>query len=279
MLIYILIIAIIILLFLVIYIICRQRSLYEQKRTGRSVLILKTHIWNDSLEKFAIKLNKETKNLVDFFILMHSNDYNLQNKIKDPLLKQHIMIFSEDDIKNVYDKGFYSMWLSNHWILMWFYKKLKTQYGDFPYDYVWSTEYDVRISGDSSKIWSYPGNEDFLYPIDPFKDPNWSFKNHYVGGKLKDNDKYYGYLQLARYSRRFLEYLNDCYEAGENGQDELITFSLFKRGKFKGSKKLLNGLIKNSWSVDNTHSKKHTTMYNSSENDHQLRIFHPIKGK
>src|SRR5204863_4500479 len=98
------------------------------------------------------------------------------------------------------------------------------------YQYYWSIEYDVRISGDSSKIWNYSGSEDFIYPIEPFQDPNWGWKEYYIGGPLVDSTKWYGYLQLARYSKKFLEYLDKYYTSGENGQDEMVTFSLFKRG-------------------------------------------------
>lgn len=244
-------------------------------------LLFKTHHWTDDIEKFAKKLQKETNNKVDYYILMHSDNYQLINKVKDPSLKKHIAVFSQNDIIKTYQKGFYSMWLSNHWILMWFYRKLGGRQS-FPYQYVWTMEYDVRISGNSSQIWTYAGDEDFIYPIPVFQDPNWRYKDHYVGGKLTDKDKYYGYLQLARYSRKFLAYLDKCYESGENGQDELITFSLFKRGKFKGSHQLLNNLIKDSWSVSSEDSEKHKKLYFNAEteyhkNDKHLRIFHPIK--
>lgn len=212
---------------------------------------------------------------------MHSNDYSLINNIKDYSLRKYVLMFSESDIKNVYKKGFYSMWLSNHWILMWFYRKFRNKY-----EYYWSIEYDVRISGNSKKIWTYNGTEDFIYPIEPFKNPNWIWKNHYIGGKLNDDTKYYGYLQLARYSNKFLDYLDKCYQSGENGQDEMITFSLFKRGQkeigLTGSKDLLAKLIKNSWSVDNSESDKNKKSLEESEteyktNKNHLRIFHPVK--
>jgi len=244
----------------------------------KTVLIIKTHTWNDNLENFIRKLiNESTTHGIDFFILMHSDNHKLINKIKDTNLKKYVLMFTEKDIRKVYNKGFYSMWLSNHWILMWFYKLYKNKY-----DYFWSIEYDVRISGDSSKLWKYNGVEDFIYPIEPFKDPKWRYKNHYVGGKLTDKNKYYGYLQLARYSNKFLAYLDTCYQSGENGQDELITFSLFKRGNFTGSKTILNDLIKKSWSVDSSDTQKYKKLLTESEKKYQsdkshLTIFHPIK--
>lgn len=237
-----------------------------------TVVLLKTHTWSDLLEKFAIKVKNETlAEGIDFYILLHCEHPELFNKIKNKDLKQHVLIFKEDDIKKLYAKGFYGMWLSNHWILMWFYKKFKNKY-----QYYWSIEYDVRISGDSSKLWTYGGTEDFVYPIEPFQDPNWRWKNHYVGGEMTDNDKYYGYLQLARYSGRFLDYLDKHFEKGENGQDEMIIFSLFKRSKYSGSKELLNKIIKDSWTVFNTDSPKHKNLLEKHEMQ-SLRIYHPIK--
>ena len=256
-----------------------------------TVVLLKTHTWNDELEKFAIKIKNEISsklisqgetipNRIDFFILIHSDDNSVQKKIKDLTLKKYILVFKESDIKNLYKQGFYSMWLSNHWILMWFFKQYRN------YQYYWSIEYDVRISGNSLKIWNYPGADDFIYPFEPFRTPEWTWKNHYIGGPLTDDTKWYGYLQLARYSNKFLEYLDKYYEAGENGQDEMITFSLFKRGQTEigltGSKDLLHKLIKNSWSVDNSESDKNKKKLEESEskyqtNPNQLLILHPVK--
>ena len=247
---------------------------------NKNVVLFKTHLWNDELEIFAEKIKNETIPYnIDFFILMHSNDFSLINHIKNDQLKKYVMMYSENDIKKIYNNdGFYGMWLSNHWILMWFYQKFQNKY-----NYYWSIEYDVRISGNGLNIWNYNGNEDFIYPIEPFNDPNWRWKNYYVGGKMTDDDKFYGYLQLARYSNKFLDYLNKHYKNGENGQDELITFSLFKRNKnLTGTKDLLHKLIDNSWSVINSDSEKNKKLLIESDkiymnNKNHLRIFHPIK--
>ena len=258
-----------------------NKKIYEHLNNP-TVVLLKTHTWNDELEKFAIKIkNESVPNRIDFFILIHSDDDTVQKKIKDQSLKKYILVFKESNIKNLYSQGFYSMWLSNHWILMWFFKQFRNKY-----IFYWSIEYDVRISGNSLKIWNYSGTEDFIYPIEPFKNPEWTWKNHYIGGPLTDNTKWYGYLQLARYSNKFLEYLDKYYEAGENGQDEMITFSLFKRGQTEigltGSKDILHKLIKNSWSVDNSESDKNKKILEESEskyqtNTNQLIILHPVK--
>lgn len=253
---------------------CKNSTLekYVNSKNNKSVVLLKTHIWNDDIEKFASKIRSETINSkVDFFILIHCENPETFNTINNKELKQHVLIFREKDINKIYRKGFFGMWLSNHWITMWFYKQFKNNY-----QYFWTIEYDVRISGNGSILWEYSGNEDFLFPIEPFKDSNWGWKNHYVGDKLTDENKYYGYLQLARYSNKFLEYLDKHFENGENGQDELIIFSLFKRGNFTGSKNLLDGLINNSWSVIGSESDKHKNILKDHEKK-SLRIYHPIK--
>lgn len=245
---------------------------YRNTDSNKTVVLLKTHVWNDDLEKFASKIKYETSvSGIDFYILMHCDKHQIFNEIKNDELKKHILIFGRKNIEKVYDAGFYGMWLSNHWILMWFYKQFKDKY-----QYFWTIEYDVRISGDGTKIWNYKGNEDFLYPIKPFKDPKWRFKNHYVGAKMKNDDKYYGYLQLTRFSNRFLRYLDQHFTSGENGQDELIIFSLFKRSKLKGSDKPLNKLIKDTWTVFPASSKKHRDILNKHESENIL-ILHPVK--
>lgn len=252
---------------------CQNKNAIEryQNMNNKIVVLLKTHTWNDHLEKFAMKIHNETSiEGIDFYILMHNENNNLINMIKNKELLKHILTFTESDIRSMYSNGFYGMWLSNHWILMWFYNKFRNKY-----QYFWSIEYDVRISGNTSKIWTYSGGEDFIFPIQPFKDPNWAYRNHYVG-PMSHDEKYYGYLQLARYSNRFLNYLDRHFREGENGQDELIIFSLFMRGKFTGSKDFLNKYIDNSWSVFNTDSDKHKYLLEKHETE-SLRIYHPIK--
>lgn len=246
-----------------------------------TVVVFKTHVWNDGLEKFAQKLWLETvPKGIDFFILMHSDNISLPDKIVNDKLKRCVLVFAEADINKIYPAGFYSMWLSNHWILMWFYRQFNQ------YQYYWSVEYDVRISGNSYKIWSWAGTEDFVYPVQPFQDANWRWKNNYVGGRLTDETKWYGYLQLARYSNRFMAWMDKHFAAGENGQDEMIVFSLYKRGEteagFSGNHSMLAGLIRDSWSVANSDSDKHKKILDESEakyrfDANQLMILHPVK--
>ena len=242
----------------------------------KKVVLLKTHVWTDNIERFAITIYKETyQHGIDFFILMHSDDGTLCNNVKDETIKKNILQFSELEIKNIYSVGFYSMWLSNHWILMWFYKK----YG-IAYKYFWSIEYDVRISGNSSKIWRYDSTCDFLYAMGNYRNANNKYSSFYVGDKLSDIDKFFGYLQLARYSDKALEYLDKCFTEGENGQDELIIFSLLNRSGLLGSKIFLQSLIRGNWTWQDNYSDYNKKIYNDYEaqrNSNHLHIFHPIK--
>ncbi len=249
---------------------------------NQTVVIFKTHTWNSQIEKFVLKLIEETvPHRIDFYVLIHSNDESLITKIENVRIRDYVLVFSENTIKKMYQDGFYGMWLSNHWILMWFFRQYKDKY-----QYYWSIEYDVRISGNSTKLWTYDGLEDFIYPYVPFQNPEWTWKDYCISNILTDENKWYGYLQLARYSKKFLEYLDKHYNSGENGQDELITFSLFKRGESEiglvGDNKLLFNLINNSWSVDNADSDKHKKILSDSEtesekNPEHLIILHPIK--
>lgn len=249
----------------------------------KQAIIFKTHVWNDNIEKFSSKLLDESKPYCDFFIVIHSDNGKLVDKIKSNELKNHVIMFNSKAIKNIYKLGFFSMWLCNHWILAWFYRTYCQNKKS--YDYVWSMEYDVRISGDSSILWKYEGNEDFLYPIPTFQDMTWPWKDHYTG-KLSDEDKWYGYLQLCRYSNKFLNYLDIQYSHGENGQDEMIIFTLFNKGKneigLTGTHEIIDQFINDSWSVVNEDNDKHKNMFEESENKakidpQHLQLFHPIK--
>lgn len=242
-------------------------------------VIIKTHIWSDHLEKYCIKIYHETKDCnIDLYILMHDENDTLFSKIKDDNLKKNTLIVNEKTIKNIYSIGFYSMWLSNHWLMMWFYQKFKDKY-----DYIWSMEHDVRITGTSSKIWLHSTNEDFLYVTGNcilYENMN---RKYYIGGKLSDNQKYQGFLQLSRYSANFLNHMNKCFNEGENGQDELIIFSLARRDNFSYSCKFLSKLVRGVWSWQKKYAHKNwleykqLENYNKNNNNKYLAIFHPIK--
>ena len=247
--------------------------------TEKIVVLLKTHVWNEDIEKFAMKIRTETyPHGIDFFILMHNNDDQPYDKIKNDQIKSFVLKFTEAEIKSIYPVGFYSMWMSNHWILMWFYRQYASQY-----KYFWSVEYDVRIVGNSSKIWKYQSSYDFLYPLGNYRHAGHIYNDCYVGGKLTTLGKFRGYLQIARYSDQALEYLNKCYEEGENGQDELITFSLLNRGQLTGSQKFLQSLIRGKWSWENKYSEQNKIIYEKlnilekSSRKGNVFILHPIK--
>ena len=246
----------------------------------KTVVIMKTHIWSDHLEKFAVKIYNETKKSgVDFYILMHDETGEIREKIIDPNIKDSTLNPTESDIKDIYLSGFYSMWLSNHWLLMWFYKIFST------YDYYWSIEYDVRISGDSGKIWLHDSTKDFLYITGNHRSATNKYSNHYVSpiesDTLTNDDKFYGFLQLSRYSVKFLEYLDKRFIKGENGQDELIIFSLANRGGFTMSNTFLKPLVRGMWTWEQRHALKNKIEYekmdkNNSDNKY-LCIYHPIR--
>lgn len=232
------------------------------------VILLKTHKWSTSIETFAKKILSDISGQnIDFFILLHDDTLELYNLI-NPSIQIHVKRFCTKDIVSIYEKGFYSMWLSNHWILMWFYRENK-------YDYYWSVEYDVRISGNSNILWKSELDHDFLYPTGNYLNARNKYNDYYIGGKLGPLQKFYGYLQLARYSLRFLDYLNESYEGGENGQDELVTFSLLNRGGFKGSKEFLKGMIGGVWTSQLKYGEFNKKQFEKTRTE--LRIFHPVK--
>ena len=248
----------------------RMSSLYP------SVVLLKTHVWTTELEQFATKIYHETRSIgINFYILLHRRDDStivINNKLKSIVLS-----FTEDEIKSIYPTGFYSMWLSNHWILMWFYKKRGSSY-----KYFWSMEYDVRISGSSTNIWCHESNYDFLYTMGNYRNINHKYITYYVGTKLNITDRFFGYLQLARYSNKALECLDKYFSEGENGQDELIIFSLINYSGLTKSNAYLSKLIRGSWTWIDGYSDYNKKIYHEYNrllirDKKQVYIFHPIK--
>ena len=228
-------------------------------------LLFKTHQWNDEIDAWYRRLVTECPYTV--YLMYHNDNLDLSAIPTD--LHGAVMVYSEEMIRTVYPEApFYGMWLSNHWILSWAMKTLS-------YDYVWNIEYDVRIVGDSRWIWTYRGGEDFIYPIATFQNPDWPYREMYRG-PLTHAEKWYGYLQLARYSRRFLQYLDAIYPV-ENGQDELITYSLFHRSGMTGSHHLLGPWIKSSWFVDNVHIPANRERIRAAEAKGDRLLVHPVK--
>lgn len=237
-------------------------------------ILFKTHIWNDSVEKFVSKiisdLDKKNSN-AKLFILMHSDNFQLINEVKSTTIKNYCIQFTKSDIESIYQKGFINMWLSNHWIMMWFWKYNNN------FDYVWSIEYDVRITGDTSNIWLMNNSYDFIFVQNSFR-TNSKYNNLYTGNKLSADNYRSGFLQLARYSKKTLDYLDNCYREGENGQDEMITFSLINLNKsLTINKSSLVNIIAGQWTWEDKWSSHNNYIYNKLESSNCNKILHPVK--
>ena len=219
------------------------------------IVLIKTHVWNDDLEEYLYRVDAECRKVgVSMIILMHGAERPLPFKA---------MFFDEGIIKAMYPSGFIDMQLSNHWSLIWAYRQLPEE------DWFWSVEYDVRIRR-SDLLWTIPDTEDFLYvqggrpaPPSPYMTTLQNIEApHYTG-----------YLQLARYSRRLLQYLDDCYAAGQNGQDELATYSLVFQSQFT-SLPAMNQYTGGVWTWQAEYSLHNRKKYAQSR---KLAIFHPCK--
>lgn len=244
------------------------------------VVLLKTHIWNEDIEEMAIKIYNETYDFnIDFFILMNCDSLDIFNQIIEEKIRKITLVISEKNLKQIYPIGFFDMYLSNHWLMMWFYQNNKK------YDYYWSIEYDVRIIGNSYNIWDHSEDIDFLHTgyIDQTEGImtleekyKWPDFYTYAGNKLLEEERYFGNLQVSRYSNRLLQYLDKCFEE-ENGQDEIIIYSLILKGNYSMSNVFLNGLIKGIFTWNNRYINYNKEIYESLKNSNILGIFHPIK--
>ena len=239
----------------------------------KTAVIFKTHTWNTNIELFVKKIMIDTRSShIDFYVLIHDEKNSIPRKIKTQEILKHVVTFTQNDITSIYKSGFINMWLSNHWVLMWFWKNIMGIY-----EYVWSIEYDVRISGSTSLIWNINSDADLIYPIGNYCKPNSTYSNSYEGIDLSDNEKRVGFLQLARYSKKALDYLDSCYSLGINGQDELITFSLMNKSNLIMTNKPIKNLIAGTWTWLNEKSFQNTILYLKYNKDNRLAIFHPVK--
>lgn len=236
----------------------------------KQVILYKTHVWCDLIEQDVLNIMR-TKGEIDMFILLHDDDMEIYDKIYLKEVKDIVIVVNTESIKGVYDEGFVDMLVSNHWINMWFYKIYPE------YDYYWSTEYDVKILGDSSKLWSIESSGDFMYPkgnIIPKK------TNRYLGTITKELDNVRaGFLQFARYSNKAMTYLDGKYTEGYHAQDEIIIFSLMNLSGLVMDGISLRRFMLGTWSCDrDSEIKNHRMLLRYAElNATSTCILHPIK--
>jgi hypothetical protein len=266
---------------------CPEKN--EENRNYRSAILFKTHKWNDMIELRFQKIRREAQGLADVYLLLQGDQ---TGECKEQ--GGHVVRISDAEMRSVYRVGFVNAWLSNHWLMMSWWKRVGRV---SKYEYVWSVEYDVGMLGDSSILWKVPSSADLLASHGPFQHSNWAYKDDYTCQTkcMTDEDKWYGYVQVSRYSAKFLDYMDQTFESGENGQDEMMIFSLAKRGNFTIETQPIKCLQK-FWSVlgadadaakqafDKEAGVRQRSRHNEGTNSHSphhshsLSLYHPIKG-
>lgn len=234
---------------------------------GNFVVLFKTHKWDADIEKRFRKIESEA-GADKVWVVYHGK--SVPAKVRN--------LHACPSLEKVYKKGFFGAWLSNHWLLMSWWKSRGRAMKDV--DWVWSIEYDVGIVGDSGHLWRAvheSTDADLLGSFGPFQDESWPYKDNYVG-VMADSDKWFGYVQLSRYSRRFLDYMDAAFERGENGQDEMMIYSLAKRGGFTIETEPLH-CLQGFWSAlgNDAHDAIHAHDSQQSEPTGLVQLFHPVK--
>ena len=77
--------------------------------------------------------------------------------------------------------------------------------------------------------------------------------------------------------------MDKCFETGENGQDELIIYSLLNHGNFTKSSEFLSSLVKGTWTWDASCAAKNRMLYERLEKmiadmpKNTVYVMHPVK--
>jgi hypothetical protein len=244
----------------------------DTNQTLNQCVIFKTHIWNDDIEAYVNKLLTLLDSIkTHFWILLHDESGKLLHRIPDSL-KAITISFTESMLKELYDsETFFGIHTSNHWIMMYFWKKFSFNQN---YDYLWSMEYDVRISGDARIIFSLNSDEDFVYTMGFRRNPSNRYYNIYTG---TNPNRFQGYVQLARYSKKALDTFDAEFSKKINGQDELIIYTLVHESNMKINGVFLKSFIKGEWTWDNSKSTLNKIIYNNYVEINKVAIFHPVK--
>lgn len=250
---------------------------------SKTVICYKTHILNKVIIDFIKKLYKDCDNSnkemldnfkgeydIDFFLLIP--DY-LEKELPENF-KSFTKIYKEEEIQNLYEKGFYSMWLSNHFIELWFYKNFGEKY-----NYFWFIDYDVRILGDGCYFWRNELTQDLIIPKNiTLIDANWKFYN-FLHESFLENERYICLKQIYRISKTFLNKLDILFNEGINGHCELIIGCVCKKYNFSYDHTFINQRIQGIWTHNPDFSAYNIETYNKFVSSIIIKpyIFHPIK--
>lgn len=251
---------------------CRPSDRSEAVKDPKRAILFKTHKFSKAIRDRYEKVVSESKGLADVFLVVHG-DVRIDDGEERRLFR-----VSDGELARVYDRGFVDPWLSNHWLLMAWWKRVGRAGG---YQFVWSVEYDVGIVGNSAELWGEPSGADLIASYGPFQDSAWPYKDRYFCDTAasaclarRDEDKWYGYVQISRYSARFLDYMDHVFESGENGQDEMMIFSLAKKGQFSIDTEAV-ACRQGFWSAQGADAALAKKAYTAPARS--LTLFHPIK--
>jgi hypothetical protein len=252
---------------------CQRSDRSQPVKDPKRAILFKTHKFSKAIRDRYEKVVSESKGLADVFLVVHG-DVRIDGE------EQRLFRVSDEELHRVYDRGFVDPWLSNHWLLMSWWKRVGRAGG---YQFVWSVEYDVGIVGNSAVLWGEPSGADLIASYGPFRDSAWPYKDRYFCDKAtsaclarRDEDKWYGYVQISRYSARFLDYMDHVFESGENGQDEMMIFSLAKKGQFSIDTEAI-ACRQGFWSAQGADAALAKKAYMAMAPAPSLTLFHPIK--
>lgn len=239
-------------------------------------IMIKSHVLTDDLVNYVNSIcdRKQVQdNTYQIYFVHVPNEIKACDSLQLSKLKARVLQPTSLDISSMYTNGFINMHLSNHWINMWFWKNVMQ--GKATDGYLWSIEYDVRISSDPFDLFDafIDNTTDLIYPMGNYNSDSHSYCLQYSGTKLR---KFFlGYLQICRMSLRLLQYLDEMFTIGENGPDELIVFSLIHGSNFTSInlKKYMSGV----WTWNGLYSDYNRHWYRKGSREGKCLIFHPVK--
>jgi hypothetical protein len=138
--------------------------------------------------------------------------------------------------------------ISNHFNVMRFWRTIGRAHN---YSRVWCLEFDVRAAGNISLLWQHGANKHYVSStrIAPLADRNRYWARKFRGGGVP-RQHFWAQKQVIALSASFLDYLDDKFTRGNNGQDEatLATFAMAFSGPMGVGD--LSRFLAPSWSYD-----------------------------
>jgi hypothetical protein len=235
----------------------------------RQAVVVVAHVWSDGVASgVAPFLESAARCGVDAHVLLVGVG---GSRVPLGRLGPHVRVHraAPRDVWSLYNSGWLNGWESNHWCLMWWWRRA----GRGLYDRVWSVEYDVRAAGCVDALWRVAPGADYVSST-PCTLLEGAAPHEYAALK-----------QVFALSAAFADALDAAIARGDNGRDETVIATCARRLGVVCASLSDARLLAASWTVDAHAARAVELEWRVCEelaalaggDGADLTLFHPVK--